>query len=165
MSPMKPNTKNNRHKITKAISGPRARAYFRDLFAAEDGLTKDGAGRLAETVEREIAQVRVRLPIPDRKPAAAGTGERGAKAHAAHSKPEAVPFDPFAFSVVVVLTKDGKDGLTKRLESIASAEHLRAIAKAQHIPVDPSLDAPAGIIAAIVSGTEQRIADRRAAAS
>ncbi len=76
--------------------------------------------------------------------------------------PEAKPFDPFAFSLVVVLTKDGRDGLMQELEAIESEADLRALAKAQHIPIPADLDA---VRSAITVGTAERIADRRAAAS
>ena len=77
----------------------------------------------------------------------------------------APPFDPFAFSTVVVMTKQGRDGLMQRLAEIADADHLKQIAEAQHLAIDRRLTDADALREAILKGTEQRIADRRAAAS
>ena len=53
----------------------------------------------------------------------------------------------------------------KRLQEIKSAEHLRAFAEAQHVPVDAKLKRLDDIRKAIVTAAEQRLADRKAAAS
>ena len=45
------------------------------------------------------------------------------------------------------------------------ADQLRALARAQHVAIDASVSALAELRAAIIAGTAQRIADRRAAAS
>ena len=74
-------------------------------------------------------------------------------------------FDPFAFSVVVVITKEGRDGLARKLQSVASAADLKSLAKAQHVAL-PEGDLSADELrAAIVEGALQRIANRKAAAS
>lgn len=76
------------------------------------------------------------------------------------------PFDPFAFSVVVVLARSGADALMARLEEIDDADDLRALADAQHLGVDAGLRGDAAALRdAIVEGAQQRLADRRAAAS
>lgn len=74
-------------------------------------------------------------------------------------------FDPFAFSAVVVLSRQGKSGLLHRLAAIDDAAHLKQLAEAQHLAIDRSLDDTEALREAIVKGAEQRIADRRAAAS
>ena len=74
-------------------------------------------------------------------------------------------FDPYQFSAMVVLAKTGKDGLMKRLAEIRSAEHLKAFAEAQHLGIDRALSKPDELRKAILAATEQRLADRRAAAS
>ena len=53
----------------------------------------------------------------------------------------------------------------QRLESIAAADQLRALARAQHIAIDLTATGLNELRQAIVDGTRQRIADRRAAAS
>lgn len=75
------------------------------------------------------------------------------------------PFDPYGFNAVVVLTRAGKDGLMKKLGAIDKPEHLRKLAEAQHLAVDKSITAAAELRLAIVKAAEQRIANRRAAAS
>ena len=66
---------------------------------------------------------------------------------------------------MVVLAKTGKDGLLKRLSEIKSVENLRALADAQHLAVNTTLKKPDELRKAIVTATEQRLADRKAAAS
>lgn len=74
-------------------------------------------------------------------------------------------FDPYQFSAMVVLSKTGKDGLMKRLAEIRGVEHLKAFAEAQHLGIDRALSKPDELRKAIAAATEQRLADRRAAAS
>jgi hypothetical protein len=164
-------------KNTKALSGPATKKYMRDLLQSDPGVTAEATERLVATCGDEIAQLRVRLPIPVRQkvpakaaqptPAAAAL----ATAPAVVAKPAVVPakaaapaFDPFAFSVVVVLTKQGKDGLMAKLAPIDNVADLRAIAKAQHIAV-PATGTADELRRAIVDGTAARIADRQAASS
>ena len=64
-----------------------------------------------------------------------------------------------------MLAKQGRDGLMKRLQEIKSAENLRAFAEAQHVPIQPSVKRVDDIRKAIVAAAEQRLADRKAAAS
>ena len=157
-------------KSTKALSGPAKRKFLRDVVAAEKGLEADVVRRLADRLDADISQIRVRThaaistsvetaaaasvaPVPAPSPVApvAAVGDR--------------PFDPHAFSLVVVMTKQGGDGLLRRLETVLAADHLREIASAQHVTIDTSLTDPSALRAAIVAGTAERIAHRRAAAS
>lgn len=75
------------------------------------------------------------------------------------------PFDPYAFSVMAVLVKQGKDALAKRLADIKSVEHLKQLADAQHLGINRSLSKIEDVRKAVLAATEQRLADRRAAAS
>jgi hypothetical protein len=59
----------------------------------------------------------------------------------------------------------GRDGLLKRLQEIKSAENLLIFAEAQHVAIAPKLKRPEDIRKAIVVAAEQRLADRKAAAS
>jgi hypothetical protein len=158
-------------KATKALSGAAAQKYMRDLLKADPGVSADATERLVETCGSEIAQLRVRLPIPVRQKtqasapvtqpiAAVAPTTAAAKPVAAKS---AAAFDPFAFSVVVVLTKQGPDGLLSKLGSIEDPADLKAIAKAQHIALPASAQSAAELRTAIVTGTAARIADRQAA--
>ncbi|MDX2307456.1 MAG: hypothetical protein NW216_04380 [Hyphomicrobium sp.] len=158
---------------TKALSGASQKKYFRDLLGAQTALTPDARAELLAATEAEIAQVRVRLPIPERRRIA----DRGKATLASVPVPEAdaplaaaaqpstAPFDPFAFSAVVVMTKEGPDGLAAKLAEIATAEDLRALAKAQHIPIGTGMEDVTVLRVAILDGTRKRIADRRAAGS
>lgn len=151
-------------KNTKALSGPAKRKYFRDVLSADAGVSADAAQRLTDRFDRELSHMRVRQHAalkPD-------TVSVPRVAAAAVPSPAATPvatFDPHAFSLIVVMTKEGGEGLRRRLEAIGSADKLKDLARAQHVAIDASLDDPARLCEAIVAGTAQRIADRRAAAS
>ena len=90
-----------------------------------------------------------------------------AQSKAAEAKPSSGGngFDPYAFSATVVLAKTGRDGLIKRLTDIKTAEHLKIFADAQHLGIDRNLSKADELRTAIVTAAEQRLADRRAAAS
>jgi hypothetical protein len=160
-------------KTTKALSGQAAKKYMRDLLKSDPGVSVDATERLVATCSEEIAQLRVRLPIPQRAkspPASAlpaGLQTSTLEPSAAGPKVVALAnqaFDPFAFSVVVVLTKQGRDGLLAKLATVETVADLRAIAKAQHIAV-PATGTADDVRRAIVDGTAARIADRQAASS
>lgn len=157
-------------KQTKALSGPAKRKFFAGLVAAEPGVEPALARRLTDRLDAGVSQVRVRHhaaiardtlePSPPSQPPAP------TPAAAAVAPPAAAPpFDPHAFSLVVVMSKQGAAGLLKRLEAIGDVAHLEAIATAQHIDVGTAAGDAAALRAAIVEGTARRIADRRAAAS
>ncbi len=158
-------------KSTRPLAGASQKKYFRELFGAQDGVTPEAAAQLLAACEAEIAQVRVRLPIPERGPAQEKAPSKPvtvktSKARAAAPDELArAAFDPFAFSLVVVMTKGGATALNEKLSAISDADDLRAIAKAQHVGVPADLIDPAAIRNALIEGTERRIADRRAAAS
>lgn len=165
---------------TKVLSRAAAAKYLRALFEAEPGLAGDAARRLADVCAREIVQVRVRRPLPVRgrgrqhQPAAQSAAQSPAEAAAlaAATPPEVMPaepvepaFDPYAFSVIVALKREGPAGLMARLGAIASVERIRALADAQHIALagDPATIEEAR--AALVAGAAARLSDRLAAAS
>lgn len=167
-------------KSTRSLSGASKRKYLRELISSEAGVSAEAARNLVAVADKEITGLRVRLPIPERRPARAVAPQAAASTATSPTLQAPPPpvdvavlaepaiaeaFDPYAFSLVVVLTKEGRDGLMQRLASIDSAEHLRTLAKAQHVAVDASLSLPEELRLAILAGTEQRIADRRAAAS
>ena len=186
-------------KATRPLTGRARDKYFRELFATEPELSPAGAQRLARACAREITQVHVRDPLPERpvvarqaaqKPASrrppaapppvapvtlevpkiakenAPTGVAPSEAPVA-AKPEPPPstFDPYAFSLTVLLKRSGRKALLARLEAIHSAGDLRRLAEAQHVAVPADISDLAQLRAAIIDGTAQRIADRRAAAS
>ena len=171
-------------KNTRPLSGQSQRKFFRTMFQYEAGVTPEAVERLTEACAAEIASIRVRLPLIERrgpKPGKGGTGpvlvpsKAGPAAAASDSAPKAADastasahaasFDPHAFSLIVVLRKEGADALSSQLAQIADITHLRAIASAQHVSLDASLTDRAAVIAAIVDGTVRRVAHRQAAAS
>lgn len=139
----------------------------------------DAAAEAFEAIPEATAPATGAPPVVAAGPTAAARPVTGAPAAAekAPDEPAAAPgsapesaaadpaFDPYAFSVVVVLTKSGKDGLMKRLAAIDRPEHLRRLADAQHLAVDRALTRAADLRSAIVKAAEARIANRRAAAS
>lgn len=132
-------------------AGERLRLFFREIILAEPGVDTDTAERLADRCVHYID--RLLAWDAQRQPAAAA------------ATPETKGFDPYAFSVVVTMSKRGREALMTRLEEIKSAEHLRQLADAQHLTIDPKLTLPEELRLAIIAATEKRIAARRAAAS
>lgn len=149
-------------KNTKALSGPAKRKYFREALQADPGVTPEAAKRLTETFDSEVSQMRVRqhAALPASRSKSAPVVEKPVLV-----APDTTAFDPHAFSLIVVMTKFGAEGLQAKLEAIDNVEHLKALARAQHVAVDVAADQPDQLRAAIIAGTAQRIADRRAAAS
>ncbi len=157
-------------KATRSLSGASQKKYVRDLVGSIDGITPEAAAAITSACEREIAQIRVRLPIPERGKSAksakknAGTEPARADSGAASTAPATPEFDPFAFSVVVVVTKEGREGLARKLATIGP-DDLKALAKAQHVAIPEGDLSTEDLRAAIVEGALQRIANRKAAAS
>ncbi len=162
-------------KATRTLSGAARDKYFRDMFGAEGELPQQAAERLMRLCTREISQLRVREPIPFRPPAqrvlapAAPPAETPAKAASesapAKTEPPAEEFDPYAFSLVTFFRRSGREALLSKLKQIDSVANLRKLAEAQHVMVPADASEADVIRQAIVEGTEQRLADRRAAAS
>jgi hypothetical protein len=153
------------NKATQLWDIDKKRAFFRAFIQREKKLDSAATEKLAEALAKAVNMMRVwEMPEPEAAPAPAATVTAKGKSPAADASPNA-PFDPYAFSAIVVLAKTGKDGLMKRLAEIKSAEHLKAFAEAQHLAVNPSVKKLDDLRRAIVAATEQRLADRKAAAS
>lgn len=136
-------------------------AYLKALFRSETGVDDALAERLAVRVGAAINRMLVWDATPP-PPAATST----TSAPQTTPPPPAAPsFDPFAFSVIVVLAKKGEAGLIARLEEVPDADQLKAIAYEQHIGLKGKPKTADELRKAIVVGAKQRIADRRAAAS
>ena len=138
--------------------GDKMRAFFRAHIARETSLDAAAADKLSDALTSAVNRMLV-WDIPAELPATSA-----APLPASKSKP-ATAFDPFAFSLPVMLAKTGRDGLMKRLAEIKSADNLKALAEAQHLAIPPSLKKAEELRKAIVTATEQRLADRKAAAS
>jgi len=166
--------------------GDGMRTFYRRHIAAETSLDAQAVERLVEALTKATNRMLVWEipPEPAAEPRKAAGGAKAAKAGAKavksadHPKtakeagkpapPPAhveAPFDPYAFSAMVVLTKHGRDGLAKRLSEIKSIEHLKKLADAQHLGFDRALTRIDDVRKALLAAAEQRLADRRAAAS
>ena len=152
----------------------RMKAFFRAHVRRETALDEKAAEKLVEALTKAVNFMRV-WHMPDETPApAAAATEKGklkatadAKSHDAksHDAKSEVPFDPYAFSAMVVLTKTGREGLAKKITEIKGADNLRRFAEAQHLGIDRKLTKIDDLRKAILHAAEQRLADRRAAAS
>lgn len=148
-------------RTTKPLSGQAKTRYLKGVLTTEPSLDQAASKRLLDLMDQEITLLRVRLPVTKRAPVVTPSAPVPAPSRTSTAE----SFDPHAFSLVVVMSKQGAEGLLKRLESIADPDQLCAIAKAQHIAIPEAAGAIAELRAALIAGTAQRIADRRAAAS
>ena len=154
-------------KNTRPLSGQSQKKYFRELFRSDPGVSPEAAQRLTDLCTAEIAQIRIRLPLAVRRPLKSAEGAKPAPAEPDISAASSVtpPFDPHAFSLIVELRQSGKDGLATKLATVLSDDQLRLIAKSQHVALEAGVSERPALIAAIIAGTERRLAHRQAAAS
>lgn len=161
-------------RTTKQLSGAGKDKFLRGLIRSEPGIPSDAADALGEKMCEAIADVRVRRGAWDEsRKSGQSPNSRPPEAPAPAEKeigdcpdlPAAAAFDPFAFSALAVLTKKGRTALATQLAEIDNAGHLHAIAAAQHLTVDANLTDLATLREALVTATEVRLAERRAAAS
>jgi hypothetical protein len=168
-------------RTTKQLSGAGKDKFLRGLIASEPGISSEAASALGETMCEAIADVRVRrdaweerrqataarsaTPAIDKPVPALPVTTSSPASTAAAAGPDATVFDPFAFSALAVLTKKGRAALAEQFGKIDAADHLHAIAAAQHLTVDAGLKDLAQLREALVKATEARLAERRAAAS
>jgi len=157
-------------KGTQLWPGEKMQAFFRAHIQRETALDDAAAEKLAAALTKAVNRMLVWDAVPEAAavPAPASTmakAEIDADAAAAERHARAENFNPYFFSALVALAKFGREGLMKRLQEIKSAEHLRAFAEAQHVPVEPGLKRTDDIRKAIIAAVERRLADRKAAAS
>ncbi len=151
-------------KGTQLWPGEKMRGFFRAHIRRATPLGEAEAERLVDALAKAVNFMRV-WELPEAPAAPAPQPATAAGKAADTAKAEQKPFDPYAFSAMVVLSKTGKDGLLKRLADIKTAENLRALAEAQHLAIDRNLKKVDDLRKAIAAATEQRLADRKAAAS
>lgn len=146
--------------------GVAMRRFFAVLLARETTLPEAERDRLAEALSQPIGRLLVYHDPSDGLPVAAPPAEPAAPTApvATEARPPAA-FDPFAFSVVAVLKRGGPATLLERLAEIGEADHLRRLADAQHLALEPATGDLDALRRAIVAGAEARLAERRAAAS
>lgn len=148
--------------------GDRMRAFFRGHIRRETALDTKSTEKLVEALTKATNRMLVwGMPeeAPARPAAASGAKAKTGPANKDEKGKDEKAFDPYAFSAMVVLAKQGRDGLAKRLAEIRSADHLRKLAEAQHLGIDKQVTKLDELRKAILAATEQRLADRRAAAS
>lgn len=174
---------------SKQLSGTGKDRYLDRLIRDEPGIPADAAERIAAKAKAQIASVRVRrdeemdlrplrgrqpqpgklpstrtdeTPPPDRQAVPEPATSAGPPASAPN-------FDPYAFGLVPVYQREGREGLIARLAAVSDPAHLRLLAQKQQISLRAELrsgDIAADVLReAIVAAVEKRIADRRAAAS
>jgi hypothetical protein len=167
---------------TRKISGPAMERLFRRVIA-DSGVDGAVAYRLARQLALIVSSARVRrMPLRDlsrtrtepasRAPAFESSGATALDAAVPTPQATSGPaarFDPYVFGLVPVFQREGRDGLLRRLSDIEQSDHLRAMAKAQQIALEPALRvaeaSAADVRIGIVQAVEKRVADRRAAAS
>ncbi|MBA2127075.1 hypothetical protein DLM45_12715 [Hyphomicrobium methylovorum] len=147
--------------------GDAMRSFFRAHIRRETSLDDAAAERLATALTKAVNRMLVwDMPSIDEVPEKAPASRRASATQSeSDSSSPREGFNPYLFSAIVVLAKQGRDGLFKRLQEIKTAENLRAFAEAQHVPVEKSVKRVDDIRKAIVAAAEQRLADRKAAAS
>lgn len=151
-------------KGTQLWPGDKMRSFFSAHIRRETSLDDAAAERLAEALTKAVNRMLV-WNMPDDVPRTDKAAGNAAAPELAARHARAENFNPYLFSAIVVLAKQGRDGLSKRLQEIKTVENLRAFAEAQHVPVDAKLRRLDDIRKAIVAAAEQRLADRKAAAS
>jgi hypothetical protein len=149
-------------KGTQLWPGDKMRSFFSAYIRRETSLDDVAVERLSAALTKAVNRMLV-WEMPEDEAPASDAGKHTVATVAAKAKAE--PFNPYRFSALVVLAKQGRSGLLKRLQEIKSAENLRAFAEAQHVPVDAKVKRLDDIRKAIVAAVEQRLADRKAAAS
>jgi hypothetical protein len=152
-------------KATQLWDLDKTRAFFRAYIRRETSLDAAAAEKLAEALTKAVNMMRVwEMPALE-APAVSSAAKGKTKPQTVEATPAAAAFDPYAFSAMVLLAKTGRDGLLKRLIEIKSADNLKALAEAQHLAINAALKKPEELRKAIIAATEQRLADRKAAAS
>lgn len=168
---------------TRKITGPQTERFFRAFYAQEPRLDPDIAEALTRRSVATFSSVRVRRAaegsLGRRIGRSSGAQPGGTSATAiapASTKPDApalptaaaAAFDAYAFGLVPVFQREGRDGLLAKLSGISDIAQLRQMARAQQISLPAELrsgDIEADRLrSAIADGVEKRIADRRAAA-
>lgn len=140
------------------------RALIERAVMRESGLPDGAARRIVNRVLRQSE----RIGDICNALRAAGDAPPQPVAVAPAEASEPIPpqvFDPYAVGAVVTLHRHGASVLMERLSAISRVEDLRTLASAQNLAVSSGWSTADELRAAIVSCAEQRLAERRAAAS
>lgn len=175
-------------RTTKSLSGGGKDKLLRALVGRESEIAAMPAERLLQRLSEALTEVRVKREVWDTVTKSEDAPEARVKAARPRGAPNAVAtpktmplqktdnsspmppaasptFDPFAFSALATLTRNGKAGLVAALTEIGTVEHLHALAAAQHLSLDRAETDIGKLRGAIVVATEARLKERRAAAS
>jgi hypothetical protein len=168
-------------RTTVRLSGHSKDRFLERFFSEEAGLDPEVAARLAARSKKTFAGLIVRKAAVMRRRRVRVAGASPEKSNlqlprsevvtAAQAHAAGIPtadFDPYAFGLVPVYQREGREGLLAKLGSIECLDQLRQMAKAQQIVLPQSLrmgDAALDSVrVAIAEAVAKRIADRRAAA-
>ncbi len=169
-------------KPKRKLSGLSLHRFFRRFFRAQPELDRQLAETLASRATRTLTSVslsraartsftqqprsRARDPAPAKNPAPQPDPVAVDTSEPVPAKPAG--FDPYAFGLVPIYQREGRDGLLARLSEVKTAENLRRMARAQQIALPADLrkgDIGLDVLRdAIAKAVQKRIADRRAAA-
>lgn len=149
--------------LTERSARKELRALVARAVQKEAGVPEAAARRIANRILRDAGRLaEIGAALGAREPAA---GPASAAPAAPDVPAPAGAFDPYALGAVVTLHRHGADVLMERLGEIARVEDLARLAAAQNLAVRPGWSTAEELRAAIVRSAEQRLAERRAAAS
>jgi hypothetical protein len=146
--------------LTERSARRELRALVERALAKEAELSEGAKRRVVNRILRQsgrIAEIGEALCVPVAATSATPT--------VAEIEPGPQEFDPYAIGAVVTLQRLGADALLDRLAAIKSVENLRSLAVAQNLALKSDWSNADQLRAAIVQSAEQRLAERRAAAS
>lgn len=141
------------------------RALVMRAIEREAGLPEGTARRIANRILRQSERIADIAPHLRDEVATAPTAAVAAPSVAHTPIVEIAEFDPYAIGAVVTLHRHGASGLMDRLSEIRRVEDLARLAAAQNLAVKPGWATADDLRMAIVRSAEQRLAERRAAAS
>jgi 3-oxoacyl-ACP reductase-like protein len=147
--------------LTERSARKELRAVVERALAKEAELSEGAKRRVVNRILRQsdrIAEIGEAL-------CAAAAAAPVAISTVAATEPEPQDFDPYAIGAVVTLQRHGADALLDRLAGIKSVENLRSLAVAQNLALKTDWSNADQLRVAIVQSAEQRLAERRAAAS
>lgn len=143
------------------------RALIERALAKEDGLSEAATRRVVNRILRQsgrIAEISGTLRAAE-TPVVSAEMARPAAVHVQVQVEARAAFDPYCFGAVVTLQRLGPNALLARLAAITRVEDLRSFAVAQSLALPAGWSSADELRAAIVRGAEERLAERRAAAS
>src|SRR5262245_8973302 len=130
-------------RTTVRLSGHSKDRFLERFFSEEAGLDPEVAARLAARGKKTFAGLMVRkaavmrrrrIGVPVTSPETSNLSPRSEVVPAAQARAADIPvadFGPYAFGLVPVYQREGREGLLSKLDSIGCLDQLRQMAKAQ----------------------------------